>query len=99
MREKNYFHANVRKCCVSTMEDGVPTGVEVITALEQSIDTDKPVKFIYPKPSVASYDTSSLTEAELELLFKETPVAHTLFGSISQAWAVNQLNEGSSDDD
>ena len=39
LREKSYFHANVRQCCVSTVdEEGVATGVEVVTALEQSID-------------------------------------------------------------
>jgi hypothetical protein len=100
LRDKSYFHANVRKCCVSTVdEEGRPTGVEVVTALEQSIDTDKPVKFVYGKPDVSAYDPSSLTGAELDLLFKEAPVNHPLFGSISQAWAVNQLNEGSSDEE
>jgi hypothetical protein len=64
--------------------------------LEQSIDTDKPVQFVYNKPlpaELAAYDPAKLTEAELELLFKETPVNHPLFGGISEAWAVNQLEE------
>jgi hypothetical protein len=95
LRDKSYFHANVRKCCVSTVdEEGYPNGVEVVTALEP-IETDGR-KFVYPKPDVSSYDPSSLTEAELDLLFKETPVDHPLFGGISEAWAVNQLEE---DDD
>jgi hypothetical protein len=100
MREKNYFHANVRKCCVSTMEDGVPTGVEVVTALEQSIDTDgaDSRKFIYHQPDVRSYDPSRLTEAELDLLYQETPVTHPLFGGISEAWALKQLEDDSDDD-
>jgi hypothetical protein len=97
MREKSSFHANVRKCCVSTVdEDGVPTGVEVITALEP-VNFDSR-KFVYPKPDVSAYDPSSLTEAGLELLYKETPVDHPLFGGISQAWAINQLEDDSDDD-
>jgi hypothetical protein len=60
LRDKSYFHANVRKCCVSTMEGGVPTGVEVVTALEP-IETDNARKFVYPKPDVSAYDPSSLT--------------------------------------
>jgi hypothetical protein len=100
MREKNYFHANVRKCCISTVdEEGAPTGVEVFTALEESIDLDAPRKFVYPKPSVASYDPSGLTEPELDLLYQELPVDHRLFGWISQVWAINQLEEDHSDDD
>jgi hypothetical protein len=96
LRDKSYFHANVRKCCVSTVdEEGHPNGVEVVTALEP-IETDKARKFVYPQPDVSAYDPSLLTEAELELLFKETPADHALFGGISQAWAVNQLEE---DDD
>jgi hypothetical protein len=97
LRDKSYFHANVRKCCVSTMEDGVPTGVEVVTALEP-IETDGR-KLVYPKPDVSSYDPSGLTEAELDLLYQETPVNHPLFGPISQVWAINQLEDASSDDD
>jgi hypothetical protein len=99
LRDKSYFHANVRKCCVSTVDDdGCPTGVEVVTALEQSIDTDLDSrKFVYRKPDVSAYDPSSLTESELELLFKEVPVDHPLFGPISQAWAANQLEEDNFD--
>jgi hypothetical protein len=90
MREKSSFHANVRKCCVSTVdEEGRPT---------QPVNFDSR-KFVYPKPDVSSHDPSSLTEAELELLYKETPVSHPLFGGISEAWAVNQLEDASSDED
>jgi hypothetical protein len=97
MREKSSFHANVRKCCVSTVdEEGRPTSVEVIAALEP---VNFNSQFVYPKPSVASYDPSSLTEAELELLYKGTPVSHPLFGGIAQAWAINQLEDASSEDD
>jgi hypothetical protein len=102
LREKSYFHANVRQCCVLTVdEEGRPTGVEVVTALEQSVDTDVDRrKFVYPKPDeVAAYDPSLLTEAELDLLYKETPVNHRLFGGISEAWAVNQLEDASSDEE
>ena len=81
-------------------EDGRPTGVEVFTALEESIDIDTPTrKFVNHKPDVRSYDPSSLTEAELELLFKETPADHALFGGISQAWAVIQLEDDSDEED
>jgi hypothetical protein len=98
LREKSYFHANVRKCCVSTMENGVPSGVEVVTALEESIDIDTPTrKLVYHKPDVSSYDPSLLTEAELDLLYKETSADHALFGGIAQAWAVNQLEDDSDD--
>jgi hypothetical protein len=85
---------------VSTVdEEGRATGVEVVTALEESIDIDTPTrKFVYPQPDVSSYDPSSLTEQELDLLFKETPADHALFGGISQAWAISQLEEGSNDD-
>jgi hypothetical protein len=93
LRDKSYFHANVRKCCVSTMEEGRPTGVEVVTALEESIDIVDRREFVYHKPDVSSYDPASLTEAELDLLYQETPVNHPLFGGISEAWAVKQLEE------
>jgi hypothetical protein len=102
MREKNYFHANVRKCCVSTVDpsNGTPTGVEVVTALEESIDTDvaDTRKFVYHKPDVRSYDPASLTEAEIDLLYQEMPVDHPLFGGISEAWALKQLEDDSDDD-
>jgi hypothetical protein len=95
LREKCSFHANVRKCCVSRVdEEGRPNGVEVVTALAP-VNFDSR-KFVYPQPDVSAYDPSLLTEAELDLLFKETPADHALFGGISQAWAVNQLEE---DDD
>jgi hypothetical protein len=100
MREKSYFHANVRQCCVATVdEEGRPTGVEVVTALEQSIDTDKPVEFVYSKPSVASYDPSSLTEPEIDLLYQELPSDHRLFGPIAEAWGMKELASTDSDDD
>ena len=100
LRDKSYFHANVRKCCVATVdEEGRPTGVEVFTALEESIDIDTPTrKFVYPQPDVSAYDPSSLTEAELDLLYQETPADHALFGGISQARAINQLDDDSDDD-
>jgi hypothetical protein len=68
LRAKSYFHANVRQCCVSTVDDeGVPTGVEVVTALEESIDIVDRRKFVYGKPSsLTSYDPSRLTDAELD---------------------------------
>jgi hypothetical protein len=98
LRDKSYFHANVRKCCVNTVdEEGAPTGVEVVTALEP-IETDGR-KFVYSKPDVSAYDPSSLTEAELDVLYQELPSDHPLFGPISPVWAVNQLNEGSSDEE
>jgi hypothetical protein len=75
--------------------NGVPTGVEVVTALEQSIDIDVPRrKFVYGKPDdVAAYNPSSLPEAELDVLYKETPAADPLFDGIAKAWALNQINE------
>jgi hypothetical protein len=101
LRDKSYFHANVRKCCVSTVdEEGRPTGVEVFTALEESTDIDTPTrKFVYSKPDVSAYDPSSLTEPELDLLYQETPVDRALFGGIAQAWAVIQLEDASSDEE
>jgi hypothetical protein len=89
------------KCCVTTVdEEGCPTGVEVVTALEQSVDTDNIDRrqFVYHKPDVRSYDPSSLTEAELDLMYQEMPVDHPLFSGISQAWAINQLEDDSDDD-
>jgi hypothetical protein len=67
--------------------------------LEESINIVDRRDFVYHKPDVSSYDHSLLTEAELELLFKETPADHCLFGGISQAWAVNQLEDASSNED
>jgi hypothetical protein len=101
LRAKSYFHANVRQCCVSTVdEEGRATGVEVVTALEESIDIDTPTrKFVYHKPDVTSYHPSSLTEAELELLFKETPADHPLFDGIAQAWGMKELANDSSDEE
>jgi hypothetical protein len=37
-------------------------------------------------------------EAELDLLYKETPVSHPLFGGISQAWAMKELADGADSD-
>jgi hypothetical protein len=91
LREKSSFHANVRKCCVSTMEDGRPTGVEVVTALEP-VNFDSR-KFVYPQPEVSSYDPAKLTEAELDLLYKETPADHPLFDGIARAWGAKELEE------
>jgi hypothetical protein len=95
LRDKSYFHANVRKCCVSTVDpsNGTPTGVEVVTVLEESIDIVDRRQFVYHKPDVRSYDPASLTETELDLLYQETPADHPLFGGISEAWAVKQLEE------
>jgi hypothetical protein len=100
LREKSYFHANVRQCFVSTVdEEGRPTGVEVVTALEETIDLDTPTrKFVYHQPDVSSYDPSLLTEAELDVLCQELPSDHPVFGPISQVWAVNQLEDDSDDD-
>jgi hypothetical protein len=67
--------------------------------LEESIDLDTPARnFLYPKPDVSSYDPSSLTERELDLLYEETPVTHPLFGGISEAWALKELWSDSDDD-
>jgi hypothetical protein len=39
-----------------------------------------------------------LVAGKLDLLFKETPADHALFGGISQAWAINQLEDDSDND-
>ena len=100
LRAKSYFHPNVRKCCVTTVdEEGFPNGVEVVTALEESIDIVDRRDFVYHKPDVSSYDPSLLIEAELDLLYQETPVDHPLFGGIAQAWGMKELASTDSDDD
>jgi hypothetical protein len=80
-------------------EDGSPTGVEVVTALEQSVDVVDRRQFVYHQPDVSAYNPALLTEAELDLLYKETPVSHPLFGGIAQAWATKELGSDSDDDD
>jgi hypothetical protein len=49
--------------------------------------------------AVRSYDPASLTEAEIDLLYQETPVDHPLFGGISQAWGMKELADGADSDD